>query len=229
MTTTPDAYTPSARTTPTRKRERVGYDRKAVHAVLDEAYICHVGTMLDGAPSVLPNIHARVGDTIYLHTSTGSRLGQAARQAPVEVCVTVTLLDALVLARSYLNHSMAYRCVVVRGEAELVTDPSEIETAMHAIVEHVVPGRSPHTRQPSAREKAQTAILRLPLVEVSLKQRDGAVHDEPGDETLPHWAGTIPVSTVLGTPIPAGDVPAGQDAPDHVLSPEPRHRGHRVG
>lgn len=223
-TTSPDAYPATDRTTPTRKRERAVYRRDAVHAVLDEAYLCHVGYVVDGAPVVLPNIHTRVGDALYLHTSTGARLAQTARTAPVPVCVTVTLLDALVLARAYLNHSMGYRSVVVRGEATLVTDDAEISTAMSAIIDHVVPGRSPFVRKPSPRERAQTAILRVPLVEVSLKRRDDVVRDEEADRGLPVWAGTLPVRTVLGEPRPVTDLPDGVPVPEHVAGAGRRPR-----
>jgi nitroimidazol reductase NimA-like FMN-containing flavoprotein (pyridoxamine 5'-phosphate oxidase superfamily) len=196
----PDRYEPTARTTATRLRDRVGYDREAVHAVLDEAYLCHVGYALDGAPTVLPNIHARVGEVLYLHSSTGSRLSRAARTAPVPVCVTVTLLDGLVLARSWMHHSMNYRCVVVRGDAELVTDEAERDRAFEAVVNHVVPGRAAQSRPPDAKERAATAVLRLPLAEVSLKQRSGGVNDDEADLGLPYWAGVVPLAVVPGEP-----------------------------
>jgi nitroimidazol reductase NimA-like FMN-containing flavoprotein (pyridoxamine 5'-phosphate oxidase superfamily) len=210
---TPPTYPPTPRTTPTRIRERVSYDREAVRAVLDEAYLCHVGHALDGAPVVLPNIHARVDDVLYLHASTGSRLAQAARTAPVPVCVTVTLLDGLVLARSHMHHSMNYRSVVVRGELTLVTDPAEKARAFTAVVEHVVPGRSGESRPPDARESAATAVLRLPLVEVSLKARTGGVNDDEADLALPHWAGVVPVAVSLGTPIPEPQLHPSATAP----------------
>jgi len=216
-----DTYVPTARTTPTRLRDRASYDRAAVHAVLDEAYLCHVGYALDGAPAVLPNIHARVDDVLYLHGSTGMRLAKAARTAPVPVCVTVTLLDGLVLARSWFHHSMNYRCVVVRGEAELVTDGAERDRAFEAIVNHVVPGRAAGSRPPDAKERAATAILRVPLVEVSLKHREGGVNDEEDDLGLPHWAGIVPVTTTLGPPV-ADPFADAMSIPEHVAAPRER-------
>jgi nitroimidazol reductase NimA-like FMN-containing flavoprotein (pyridoxamine 5'-phosphate oxidase superfamily) len=218
----PDTYVPTGRTTPTRLRERASYDRAAVHAVLDEAYICHVGYALDGAPTVLPNIHARVDDVLYLHGSTGMRLAKAARTAPVPVCVTVTLLDGLVLARSWFHHSMNYRSVVVRGEAALVTDAAERDRAFEAIVNHVVPGRAAESRPPDAKERAATAILRVPLVEVSLKHREGGVNDDEADLALPHWAGVVPLSTHAGTPV-ADPLTAAAQIPEHVVAPRPHH------
>jgi nitroimidazol reductase NimA-like FMN-containing flavoprotein (pyridoxamine 5'-phosphate oxidase superfamily) len=216
-----NTYAPTVRSTPTRHRERASYDRAAVHAVLDEAYICHVGYALDGAPAVLPNIHARVDDVLYLHGSTGMRLAQAARTTPVPVCVTVTLLDGLVLARSWFHHSMNYRSVVVRGEATLVTDDAERHRAFEAIVNHVVPGRAAESRPPDAKERAATAILRVPLVEVSLKHRAGGVNDEEEDLMLPHWAGVVPLSTVAGAPVPDEGV-GPRSVPEHVAAPRSR-------
>jgi nitroimidazol reductase NimA-like FMN-containing flavoprotein (pyridoxamine 5'-phosphate oxidase superfamily) len=215
-------YPATARTVPTRQRDRACFDAEAIHAVLDAAPICHLGMVVDGEPLVLPTIHARVGDRLYLHGSTGSRLARLAAAGPadgpagVPVCVTVTLLDGLVLARSQFHHSMNYRSVVVRGRAELVTDPDERARALAAVVEHVVPGRSSASRPGDARELAATAVLRVPLREATLKQRSGGPNDDPDDRGLPYWAGVIPVTSITGTPQPAADLRAGVALPQHV-------------
>jgi nitroimidazol reductase NimA-like FMN-containing flavoprotein (pyridoxamine 5'-phosphate oxidase superfamily) len=196
-----DGYQPGPRTVPTRLRERARYDKETVHQVLDEALVCHLGFVADGAPVVLPTIHARIGDTLYLHGSTGSRPLRGAAEG-LAVCVTVTLVDGLILARSAFHHSMNYRSVVVHGTARLVTDPAEKLAAMEAVVEHVVPGRFGDCRPPLAKELAATALLRLDLSEVSAKVRTGGVVDEPEDMDLPYWAGVLPVSPAFAAPVP---------------------------
>jgi uncharacterized protein len=211
----PTGYRPRPGTTPTRLRERARYDRETVHAVLDEGYFCHLGFVVDGAPVVLPTIHARVGETLYLHGSSGSRpLRMGASGMPV--CVTVTLLDGLVLARSAFHHSMNYRSVVVHGQAELVRDPEEMRTALNALVEHVMPGRWADCRPPSVKELAATSVLRLPLTEVSAKVRAGDAADEDEDLALEHWAGVVPISLVRGEPRPAADLAAATSLPDYL-------------
>jgi nitroimidazol reductase NimA-like FMN-containing flavoprotein (pyridoxamine 5'-phosphate oxidase superfamily) len=192
-------YTPTPRTTPTRARQRVSYDRAAVHAVLDEAIVCHVGFVADGLPVVLPHVHARVADRLYLHGSVGAR---ALRQGSVDVCVTVTLVDGLVLARSAFHHSINYRSVVAHGTARLVHDPAERDEALRALVNAVEEGRADRTRPPDRRELAATAVLRLDLEEVSLKRREGPPVDDQADLAGPYWAGVIPLSTTRGAPEP---------------------------
>jgi len=194
------------RTTPTRSRERVGYDRAAVHAVLDEATVCHVGFVVDGEPVVLPQLHVRVGDRLYLHGSTGARALRMAGGPGLPVCVTVTLVDGLVLARSAFHHSINYRSVVAHGVASVVEDETEKSAVLAALVDAVIPGRSSQVRGPSARELAATTVLRLPLGDVSLKARSGPPHDDPDDLALPYWAGVLPVTTTTGRPVPAPDV-----------------------
>jgi uncharacterized protein len=196
------AYEPTARTTPTRKRDRATYDRAAVHAVLDEALICHLGYVVDGAPVVIPTIHARDGDLLYLHASSGARVARMAGGDGVPVSVAVTIVDALVLARSQFNHSMNYRSVTVHGVARLVRDPEERAVALAAVVEHVAPGRAAESRPGDKQELAATAVLRLPLEEAVLKVRNGPVGDDGPDLALPHWAGLLPVRTAFGTPRP---------------------------
>ncbi|MET0424782.1 MAG: bifunctional pyridoxamine 5'-phosphate oxidase family protein/GNAT family N-acetyltransferase [Actinoplanes sp.] len=196
----PDQYARTERTTATRSRDRMHYDRAAAHAVLDEAFDCAVGFVVDGEPRVLPTLHVRVGDTLYLHGSTGGRFGLAARDGGVPVCVTVTLLDGLVYGRSQFHHSANYRSVVALGPAHLVTDPVEQQDAMNALVEKVGVGRVTDSRPPTRQELAATAVLALPLTEVSVRARRGPVIDEPADLTLPHWAGVLPVKRVFGPP-----------------------------
>ncbi|MEV0897362.1 bifunctional pyridoxamine 5'-phosphate oxidase family protein/GNAT family N-acetyltransferase [Actinoplanes sp. NPDC049802] len=196
-----DLYTRTARTTATRTRKRMRYEREAAHAILDEAYDCAVGFVVDGEPRVLPNLHVRVDDTLYLHGSTGSRLGLAARGGGVPVCVTVTLLDALVYARSQFNHSANYRSVVALGTARPVTDDAEKLRVLIALADKVGEGRSRDSRPPTRQELAQTTVLALPLVEVSVRVRDAGAVDDPEDLDLPHWAGVLPLRTVAGPPV----------------------------
>ena len=210
------SYPPTARTTPTRHAERVGYDRDLVHAVLDEALLAHVGFVVDGRPVVLPQLHARVGDVLYLHGSTGARAMLAARNGGLDVCVTVTLVDGLVLARSAFHHSINYRSVVVHGTATPVADPDEKAAVLAALVGHVAPGRPDEVRGPDRRELAATTVLRLPLREVSVKVRTGPPIDEPEDLGLPYWAGVLALATVAGTPVPAPELPETAEVPGHV-------------
>ncbi|MFJ6573595.1 pyridoxamine 5'-phosphate oxidase family protein [Streptomyces sp. NPDC091292] len=212
------AYTPTDRSVPTRDRERASYERAFVHAILDEAYVCHLGFVRDGLPVVLPTLFARVGERLYVHGSTGSRPLRMAGQADpgLPVCLTVTHVDGLVLARSAFHHSINYRSVVVQGVAHKVTDEEERRTALDAIVEHVVPGRAADSRPANPKELAATAVLRLDLDEVSAKVRTGGPNDEPEDVGLPHWTGVVPVSKVYGSPVPADDLAAGIDVPDYI-------------
>jgi nitroimidazol reductase NimA-like FMN-containing flavoprotein (pyridoxamine 5'-phosphate oxidase superfamily) len=205
-------------TRPTRKADRVGYDRATVHAVLDEALVSHVGFVVDGRPVVLPHLHARVGEVLYLHGSSGARALRSAQDRGLDVCVTVTLLDGLVLSRSAFNHSANYRSVVAHGTATVVEDPAEKAAALDALVEAVVPGRTAGTRPPNRRELAATTVLRLQLEDVSVKVRSGPPSDDDEDVGLPHWAGVLPLSTVAGAPVAAPDLPDDIGLPDHVRS-----------
>lgn len=201
-----ETYLKTARTTPKRLGERAAYDADLVHAVLDEAYVCHLGFVVDGEPRVLPTLHARVGDVLYLHGSTGSRPLLAARDGGLQVCVTATLIDGLVLARSQFHHSANYRSVVAHGTARLVTDPLERERAFASLVDKIVPGRAADSRAPNPKELAQTALLALPLREVSAKVRTGGVSDDEQDLALSHWAGVVPLKLTAGEPEPAPGV-----------------------
>ncbi|MFF3690605.1 pyridoxamine 5'-phosphate oxidase family protein [Streptomyces sp. NPDC002187] len=214
------SYEPTARTVPTRARERASYDRELVHAILDEAYVCHLGFVRDGAPVVLPTLFARVGETLYVHGSTGSRplrmTGEADPGLPV--CLTVTHVDGLVLARSAFHHSLNYRSVVVHGTARQVTDPDEKRAALDALVDHAIPGRSADSRPANTKELAATAVIRLDLTEVSAKTRTGGPNDDPSDLSLPHWAGVVPVAPAYGPAVPSADLPPTTAVPAYVTS-----------
>ncbi|MFC7910385.1 pyridoxamine 5'-phosphate oxidase family protein [Streptomyces nigra] len=214
----PGAYTPTDRTVPTRSPERASYDKELVHAILDEAYVCHLGFVRDGAPVVLPTLFARVGETLYVHGSTGSRpLRMTGEPDPgLPVCLTVTHVDALILARSAFHHSINYRSVVVHGTAHQVTDPEEKRLALDALVDHVVPGRSADSRPANKKELAATAVIRLDLGEVSAKLRTGGVNDEPEDLALPHWAGVVPLRKGYDTPVGDPALAPGTALPDYL-------------
>ena len=190
----------TGRTTLKRLPERASYDREAANAILDEALVCHVGFAMDGQPFVIPTIHARVGSTLYLHGSAASRMLREGKRLPV--CVTVTLVDGLVMARSAFHHSMNYRSVVVLGQAREVTDPEEKVAALRAIVEHVAAGRWDEVRWPTEPELKGTTVLALPVDEASVKIRTGPPKDDEEDHALDVWAGVIPLRLVAGEPIP---------------------------
>ncbi|MFI2074377.1 MULTISPECIES: pyridoxamine 5'-phosphate oxidase family protein [Streptomyces] len=217
--TVPGQYEQTERTTPTRARERASYDRARVHAILDAGYVCHLGFVRDGAPAVLPTLYGRIGERLYVHGSTGSRPLRAAGGAGEEgmpVCVTVTHVDGLVLARSAFHHSLNYRSVVVHGRARQVTDPAELTAALDALVDQVVPGRAADSRPASPKELAATAVLRLDLEEVSAKVREGGPNDDPEDLSLPHWSGVVPVARSYGAPVPADDLAPGIPVPAYL-------------
>lgn len=212
MSTAPTAgYAATDRSTPTRSRERAAYDRETVHAILDQGYVCHLGFIRDGAPVVLPTLYARRGERLYVHGSTGSRPLREAADDGLAVCLTVTHVDGLVLAKSAFHHSINYRSVVVHGVAHQVVDPAERSVALDAIVEQAVPGRSADSRRPNAKELASTAVMSLDLHEVSAKIRTGDPVEEAEDLTLPYWSGVVPVITSFGTP-ERTEIP-GQDDP----------------
>lgn len=202
-----DSYTPTSRTRVRRLPKRANYDRLAVHGILDEGFVCHVGFAVDSQPYVIPTVYARADETLYVHGSAASRMLRTLAQR-VPVCITVTLLDGLVLARSAFHHSLNYRSVVVIGNARLVDDPNEKPRALHWITNHVAPRRWEEVRAPNALELRQSSVLALPLEEVSAKIRSGPPVDDEADYSLPIWAGVVPVSTQLGRPINDGRVPA---------------------
>ena len=206
-------YRPTQRTSLRRLPERARYDPETVHSILDEGFICHVAFVVDGQPYALPTGYARIGGTLYLHGSTGSRLGL---RPGMDVCVTVTLLDGIVLARSAFHHSFQYRSVMVLGRTGLVTDLAEKDAALEALVEHFMPGRSADARAGTRREVAATAVLAVPLKEVSAKVRTGDPKDDDEDYALPVWAGILPLAIVPGEPIPDSRLDPGIAVPSYV-------------
>src|SRR5467141_737609 len=197
--------TPTPRTRVVREPQRAVYDRDAVNQILDEAFLCHVGFVADGQPFVIPTSFGRDGDVLYIHGSAASRMLRNLDQG-VAVCITATLLDGLVLARSVYNHSMNYRSVVVLGRAQEVTDRTRKLRAMECVVEHVVPGRWADARQPNEGELKGTTILELSLDEASAKIRSGPPTDDDADLELSVWAGVIPLKLEPSDPIPATGV-----------------------
>ncbi len=196
-----------------REPHRGVYDRETIYKILDEGLVCHVGFSADAQPFVIPTLYARVGDAIYFHGSAASRMLRGASTG-VPVCITVTLTDGLVLARSVFNHSMNYRSVVALGNATLVEAADEKVEALHAFTEKILPGRWEDARQPNEKELKATSILKVPLTEVSAKVRSGPVQDDEEDYALPVWAGIVPLHLQARAPIrdercdPAIPVPA---------------------
>jgi nitroimidazol reductase NimA-like FMN-containing flavoprotein (pyridoxamine 5'-phosphate oxidase superfamily) len=202
------SYAPTSRTKVKRLQKRAVYDKTQVHSILDEAIICHVGFVLEGQPFVIPTLYARADEALYIHGSAVSRMLKTLVDG-VDVCVTVTLVDAYVLARSAFHHSMNYRSVVVLGRAELIADPEEKLRALRLITDHVVPKRWDEVRAPNELEMKQTSVLRLPLDEVSAKVRMGPPADDEEDYGLPVWAGLVPIRTSPGEPLDDGRVAPG--------------------
>ena len=191
---------PTPRTRVVRESDRGVYDRDTVNRILDEGFLCHVGFIVDGQPYVIPTSYGRDGDVLYIHGSAASRMLRNLDRA-IPVCVTVTLLDGLVLARSVFNHSMNYRSVVILGNATLTSNPEEKLAALLALSEHILPGRWDDSRQPNEKELKATSVLRIPIEEFSAKVRVGPPIDDEPDYTFPTWAGVIPLDTTVGTPI----------------------------
>jgi len=204
---------PTDRTRHRRLPERGSFDIGVINAILDEALMCHVGFVVDGRPSVIPTIHARIGDRLYLHGAAANHMLRSLAGG-VDACVTVTIVDGLVLARSAFHHSMDYRSVMVFGRASRVDDPDEKQRALHALVEHVVPGRNADARPPSDAELRKTLVLRLPIAEASAKVRTGGPVDDEEDLTLGVWAGVLPCALTFGTAVAAPDVTAA--TPEYV-------------
>src|SRR5579862_4195445 len=203
-----EAYAPTSRTQLRRLPKRGVFDKAQIHAILDEGFLCHVGFVADGQPYVIPTGYARSGDQLFIHGSAASRMLRTL-DGGIDVCVTVTLVDGFVLARSGFHHSMNYRSVVVLGRARLVTDPEEKLGALRAFTNHIVPGRWDEVRPPTQQELKATSVLALPLEEVSAKMRSGPPIDDDEDYALPVWAGIVPVRTAVGEPISDGRVPSG--------------------
>jgi nitroimidazol reductase NimA-like FMN-containing flavoprotein (pyridoxamine 5'-phosphate oxidase superfamily) len=191
---------PTTRTRVIREPQRAVYDRSTIYSILDEAFICHVGFIADGQPFVIPTSFGRSGDNLYIHGSAASRMLRNLDRG-IPVCLTVTLLDGLVLARSVFNHSMNYRSVVVLGTAKLVQDPPQKLAALRVLSEHIIPGRWDDARQPNDKELRQTSVLRVPIEEFSAKVRVGPPIDNEEDYSFPTWAGVLPLEAKVGAAI----------------------------
>jgi nitroimidazol reductase NimA-like FMN-containing flavoprotein (pyridoxamine 5'-phosphate oxidase superfamily) len=211
-----DELPQTERTTLKRLPKRGVYDRDLIHAILDEGLICHLGFVVNGQPFVIPTIHARIGRNLYVHGSPASRMLQAMEQG-VEVCVAVTLVDGLVLARSAFHHSMNYRSAVVFGTAKAVQNPDEKLEILQALANHLIKGRWQEVRKPSPAELKGTLVLCLPIDEASAKVRSGPPLDEEEDYDLAVWAGVLPLKTVAAAPVPDPRLPSGIAPPSYVL------------
>jgi len=210
-------YDKTNRTTLKRLPARGFYDRNLVHRILDEGFICHVGFVVDGQPIVIPTGYGRIGDKLYIHGSQASRMLRTLKTG-VPACVTVTLVDGLVLARSAFHHSINYRSVVIFGNATLVEDAEEKSAALLAFSEHVIRGRWQDVREPTEQELKATTVLVLVLAEASAKVRTGPPIDDEEDYNLPVWAGVVPLRVVAGEPIPDPRLAPGTEAPEYVLN-----------
>ncbi len=204
---------PTARISVVREPQRAVYDRPTVYKILDEGFVCHVGFAVEGQPYVIPTSYGRYKDVLYIHGSAASRmLRQAGGGIPV--CVTVTLLDGLVLARSIFNHSMNYRSVVILGTAVAIDDREDKLGALQVLSEHILPGRWNDVRPPNEREIKATTVLRLPIEEFSAKVRQGPVVDDEEDYSFPTWAGVIPLHLAAAAPVSDSRLPTGISIPD---------------
>jgi uncharacterized protein len=212
-----EPFHPTAKTTLKRLPKRGLFDREAVYKILDEGFICHVGFVADEQPFVIPTGYARVDDTLYIHGSAASRMLRALA-AGIDVCVTVTLIDGLVLARSAFHHSVNYRSVVILGQARIVESNPEKMVALEAFTEQVVPGRWAEIRWPNDQELKATLVLALPLEEASAKVRTGPPLDDEEDMSQPVWAGVVPLSLTAAAPITAPDLRVGVTPPGYVLN-----------
>ncbi len=209
------SFTPTERTQVKRLPKRGMYDHETVFKILDEAFVCHVGFVVDGQPYVIPTNFGRVGETLYLHGSAASRMLRTLSEG-IPVCVTVTLVDGLVLARSAFHHSANYRSVVILGTARLVEDPTEKMEALRLFTEHIMKGRWEQIRWPTELELKGTTVLALPIEEVSAKVRTGDPKDDEEDYELPIWAGVLPLPVVPAAPIPDTRLKAGIAVPQNV-------------
>jgi nitroimidazol reductase NimA-like FMN-containing flavoprotein (pyridoxamine 5'-phosphate oxidase superfamily) len=210
-----ESFAPTGRTTLKRLPQRGSYDREEVYRILDEGFVCHVGFAVDGQPFVIPTAYGRIGDKLYIHGSAASRTLRGL-SGGIPVCVTVTLVDGLVLARSAFHHSINYRSVVILGAATMVEAAEEKMTALRAFTEHVIPGRWDDVREPSEQELKGTSVLALPLAEVSAKVRTGPPIDDEEDMTIPVWAGELPLRITAGSPVDDPQLSAGIRPPAYV-------------
>jgi nitroimidazol reductase NimA-like FMN-containing flavoprotein (pyridoxamine 5'-phosphate oxidase superfamily) len=210
-----EIYTPTQRTRVAREPQRAVYDRDEVYRILDEGFICHVGFLLDGQPFVIPTSYGRQDASLYIHGSAASRMLRNMKEG-VPVCVAVTLLDGLVLARSVFNHSMNYRSVVILGKATLVENPEEKLAALRVLSEHILPGRWDDARHPNEQEVKATSVLRLPIEEFSAKVRTGPPVDDEEDYSFPTWAGVIPLEMRARDPIDDPRMEPERAVPEYV-------------
>jgi nitroimidazol reductase NimA-like FMN-containing flavoprotein (pyridoxamine 5'-phosphate oxidase superfamily) len=209
---------PTVRTRVVREADRAVYDRETVYRILDEGFLCHAGFVVDGQPFVIPTSYGRKDATLYIHGSAASRMLRQIQKEGAAVCITVTLLEGLVLARSIFNHSMNYRSVVILGKATLVDDPEEKLAALRILSEHILPGRWDDSRQPNERELKATSVLRVPIEEFSAKVRLGPPIDDEEDYAFPTWAGVVPLEMVAGKPIDDARLLPGKEVPAYVQS-----------
>ncbi len=205
----------TARTRIVREPQRAVYEREAVCAILDEGFICHVGFVINEQPFVIPTSYGRNDETLYIHGSSASRMLRSL-SAGIAVCLTVTLVDGLVLARSIFNHSMNYRSAMVLGVAQLVSDQAEKWEALRLLSEHILPGRWAETRLPNDKELKATSVLKLPIAEFSAKVRQGPVVDDESDYDFPTWAGILPMEIKTGEPVDDARLMPGQTAPAYA-------------
>jgi uncharacterized protein len=215
---------PTARTRVVREAMRAAYDRETVYAILDEGFLCHVGFVQNGQPFVIPTSYGRKDSSLYIHGSAASRMLRQVKEG-LPVCVTVTLLDGLVLARSIFNHSMNYRSVVILGTATLVDDPEEKLEALRLLSEHILPGRWEDSRQPNERELKQTSVLRVPIEEFSAKVRTGPPVDDEEDYSFPTWAGIVPLEMKAGEPVNDERLNPAHEVPDYARNYGRSHSG----
>ncbi|HEY7892414.1 MAG TPA: pyridoxamine 5'-phosphate oxidase family protein [Solirubrobacteraceae bacterium] len=216
MTPAQPAIAPSDRVRLRRKRERGSHDREVIDAILDEGLIAHLGVTDDeGHPVVTPTLHARVGDVVYLHGSAASRTLASLRSGG-PACLTVSLIDGLVLARSAMHHSVNYRSVMLFGRSTPVTDPEEKLKALEAVVEHIIPGRWAAVRAPTENELRATAVLSMPIDQASAKVRSGQPVDDEDDYAIDTWAGVLPLALQPLAPQPDPRMPAARPLPSYV-------------
>jgi len=206
---------PSPRTRVVREPDRAVYDRETVYRILDEGFLCHAGFAVDGQPFVIPTSYGRKDASLYIHGSAASRMLRQFKEG-VPVCITVTLLEGLVLARSIFNHSMNYRSVVILGKATLVDDPAVKLSALRILSEHILPGRWDDSRQPNDRELKATSVLHVPIEEFSAKVRQGPAIDDEEDYSFPTWAGVVPLEMFAGKPIDDARLLPGKEVPAYV-------------
>ena len=210
-----DSRVGTERTKVKRLPERGRYDRETIYPILDEAFICHVGFVVDGQPYVIPTGFARIGDDLYIHGSSASRMLRNISKG-IDVCVTVTLIDGLVMARSAFHHSINYRSVVILGKALLVEDANEKNKALEAFTEHVIPGRWAEVRWPTELEMKATSVLKLPIEEASAKVRTGDPKDDEEDYSMDVWAGVLPLSLAPSRPVNDSRLADGIEVPDYI-------------